>query len=175
MVNIICPLLDGDVSGFKCGNDSIESQIENSYAATLLKIAFGHKIILNNQIVGYYMNHFKTIEVDVVNSIMGDEFDPNISNHYTAMHILYLAIEESMQNQGIGTIVLKGIISEILLLSKKYPIRIITIDALDKYYDWYKKVGFKDIPGKAYNGIVHPMYLDCISKSENESIMNYFA
>lgn len=34
------------------------------------------------------------------------------------------------------------IINSILRLAEKFPVRLITIDALKEYYDWYKCKGF---------------------------------
>lgn len=90
-----------------------------------------------------------------------------------AMHIRYLAIDKKFQNKGIGTVVLRGIIAEILKLSQIYPIRIITIDALGEYYEWYKKIGFRDIPGIENNGITYPMFMDCMSKEEARKLKEF--
>lgn len=145
MAEIRCPLMDKEVDGFECNNSSIEEQVRDSYFITLLKQAYGHQIIIDGQIVGYYM----------------------------AMHIRYLAIDKRVQHRGIGTIVLRGILAEIIELSKKYPIRIITIDALTEYYDWYKNIGFKDIHGCESDGIVHQMYIDCMTKKETECLEEF--
>jgi hypothetical protein len=64
-------------------------------------------------------------------------------------------------------------LAEILRLSKIYPIRIITIDALSEYHEWYKKIGFRDIPGRASDGITYPMFIDCMTKEDAEKLV-YF-
>jgi len=104
------------------------------------------------------------------NNIMGDDYLSNMVEYYTAVHIRYIAIDKRVQNQGIGTIVFKGILSELIKLSEKYPIRIITLDALAKYYEWYKKIGFKDIPGKESDGITYPMYMDCMTQKDADKL-----
>lgn len=173
MCKIKCPLMDEEILEFNCANQSIEQQIRDSYFITLLKQAYGHKIIIDDKVVGYYMLYFKGVQLDDINSIMGEEFESNMADYYMAMHIRYLAIDKKFQNKGIGTVVLRGIIAEILKLSQIYPIRIITIDALGEYYEWYKKIGFRDIPGIENNGITYPMFMDCMSKEEARKLKEF--
>lgn len=175
MSKIICQLMDKEIKNFTCGNDSIDREIEDSYYATLLKQAYGYQIKIDNKIVGYYMLYFKNINMQIVNDIMEDEYDSNLVNYYMAVHLRYLAISEQLQHKSIGTVVLRGIINEILKLSKTYPIRIITLDALLEYYEWYKKIGFRDIPGKEKDGITIAMYMDCMSIEEAEKLQDYCA
>lgn len=67
------------------------------------------------------------------------------------------------------------IINSILRLAEKFPVRLITIDALKEYYDWYKRKGFlpfdkADIDdGKP----IIRMYLDCLSIENKERIKKY--
>lgn len=173
MSKIKCPLMDKEVIGFKCANPSIEQQIRDSYFITLLKQAYGHQIMIDNKVIGYYMLYFKGIQLDEINKIMGEEYESNMTNYYMVIHIRYMAIDVRLQHNGIGTRVLQGIVAEILKLSKIYPIRIITIDALSEYHEWYKTIGFKDFPGKKFNGITYPMFMDCMSKEEIEKLEGF--
>lgn len=173
MNEIKCPLMDKEVIGFKCANPSIEQQIRDSYFITLLKQAYGHQIIIDGRAIGYYMLYFKGIKLEEINKIMDEEYESSMADYYMAMHIRYLAIDERLQHRGIGTRVLRGIIVEILRLSKIYPIRIITIDALSEYHEWYKTIGFKDIPGREFDGITYPMFMDCMSKEEIDKLEDF--
>lgn len=173
MSEIKCPLMDKEVSGFKCANPSIEEQVRDSYFITLLKQAYGHQIIIDGKVIGYYMLYFKGIGLDEVNAIMSEQYESNMADYYMAMHIRYLAIDERIQHRGIGTRVLRGLIAEILKLSKIYPIRIVTIDALSEYYQWYKKIGFKDIPGRKSDEITYPMYIDCMTKEDADKLTDF--
>ena len=173
MENITCPLIDMDVRGFSCGNPSIDQQIRESYYATLLKQAYGYQIKAEDKTVGYYMLYFKNINTDIVNDIMDNEFSSGLVDYYIAVHIRYLAIDKNLQHQGIGTVVLKGIIQQIISFSKIYPIRIITLDALMEYYEWYKGIGFRDIPGGTDDGIIRAMYMDCMDMRELEKLEDY--
>ena len=56
--------------------------------------------------------------------------------------------------------------------TQKYPIRLITIDALDKYHAWYKKIGFMDFYDRSQDGI-WPMYFDCYKKSNYIKLEEY--
>lgn len=173
MSEIKCPLMDREVTEFNCANPSIEQQIKDSYFITLLKQAYGHQIVINDAVIGYYMLYFKGIQLEDINKIMEEDYTSNMADYYMAMHIRYLAITECLQHQGIGTRVLKGIIAEILRLSKIYPIRIITIDALSEYYEWYKNIGFRDIPGRETDGNTYPMFMDCMSKIELGKLVEF--
>ena len=173
MSKIMCPLMDKDVKEFCCANASIEKQIEESYFTTLLKQAYGYQIIIDDKVVGYYMLYFRNINLRQVHKIMGEEYESDMLDYYIAMHIRYLAIDKKLQHLGIGTAVLKGLIVEILRISKIYPIRVITIDALLEYHEWYRKIGFRDSPGCMYDGITVPMFIDCMTKEENEKLQNY--
>lgn len=175
MREIKCPLMDKEVTEFKCANSSIEQQIEDAYFITLLKQAYGHQIVIDGTVIGYYMLYFKGIQLEEINKIMEEDYESNMADYYMAMHIRYLAIDERLQHKGIGTRVLKGIIAEILRLSKIYPIRIITIDALSEYYEWYKTIGFKDIPGREFDGNTYAMFMDCMSEAELEKLDEYCA
>jgi GNAT superfamily N-acetyltransferase len=173
MNEIKCPLMDSDVIDFKCANASIEQQISESYFPTLMKQAYAHQIILDKTVIGYYMLHFKRIKLDDINEIYEEDYESNFIDYYMAMHIKYLAIDERLQHKGIGTRILQSIIIQILRLSKEYPIRIITIDALSEYYDWYRKIGFKDIPGRKFDGNTYPMFMDCMSEDDYKRLKSY--
>lgn len=173
MSEVKCPLMDKDVKGFKCANSSIEQQIEDSYYITLLKQAYGHQIICDGRIIGYYMVHFKGIQLEEVNRIMQEEYVSNMADYYMAIHIRYFAIDVRLQHKGIGKKVFQGILADLLRVSMIYPIRLITIDALSEYHEWYKKIGFKDIPGRVSDGITIAMYLDCLT-SEGAKILSEF-
>ena len=173
MAVIKCPLMDKEVEKFDCNNSSIEEQVKDSYFITLLKQAYGHQLIIDGQTVGYYMLYFKSIKPNDIENIMQEQYESNMVDYYMAMHIRYLAIDKNRQHKGIGTKVLQGILAEIMNLSKKYPIRIVTIDALEQYYKWYKNIGFRDIPGCESDGIVHRMYMDCMTEKENECLKEF--
>lgn len=88
----------------------------------------------------------------------------------------FLAIRKEMQHRGIGTAVLRKILSEAIELSKKWPIRLVYIDAFSDKVDWYEKVGFErlynwDSPDKF--GLI-PMFYELLTEEEKRRIELYF-
>lgn len=158
---------------FDCGNNSIERLISSTYYATLLQQAYGYKVILDDIVVGYYMIYPKKIEIAIMDAIEGDEYNSEITDYFIAIHIGYLAIDKSYQGNHVGTYVLKGIISNIQGISQKIPIRLITIDALSVYHEWYERIGFRDIPGTECTDDIIPMHMDCISDVHRKLLDEY--
>lgn len=176
MAKFICPLMEEEAVHFSCANPSIDLLVRESYFVTLLKQAYGHQIRTEDQVVGYYLIHFRSIKNNKINQMLGqpeEEYESSLLDFYIALHIKYLAIDKEWQHRGIGTAVLKGLIDEGVNLSKKYPIRMITIDALAEYYNFYKKIGFQDIPGQKPAGPTIPMFLDCMSVEEAKRLKNF--
>ncbi|MGN0141035.1 MAG: hypothetical protein ACI4AD_02330, partial [Roseburia sp.] len=64
-------------------------------------------------------------------------------------------------------------ISNIQGISQKIPIRLITIDALSVYHEWYERIGFRDIPGTECTDDIIPMYMDCISDVHRKLLDEY--
>lgn len=158
---------------FHCGNNSIERQISSAYYATLLQQAYGYKVMLSNKIVGYYMICPRRIELATMNRIEGDEYNSGATDCFMALHINYLAIDEKYHRQSIGTYTLKGIIRTVERISQQIPIRLITIDALAYYHEWYMAIGFRDIPGIKVVDDIIPMYMDCISDMRKKLLDDY--
>lgn len=171
MGEIYTELMDEEVkeTSFTCGNESIDRKIYNSYYSTLLQQTYAYKIIIKDLICGYYLYHFQVIEADTSEKICGDEFNGGIYNEYMSLHIEYLAIEKDKQHNKIGKTVLLGIIKQTMELVEQYPIRAITLEAVDEYHDWYKKLGFIDIYDESENGL-WLMYYDCLKKNNIRKI-----
>ena len=151
---------------FYCGNNSIETSICSSYYATLLKQAYAYQICDGDIVVGYYMIYLKRINLDIMERLEDDEYNSGVVDGYTSAHISYIAIADDKQHNKYGTYALKGIIKNILLLSKNLPIRLITLDALSEYENWYYDIGFRKIPGMDNSDGIIPMYMDCMSREE---------
>ena len=158
---------------FCCGNNSIETSICSSYYATLLKQAYAYQICEGNIIIGYCMVYLKRISLDIMKSVENDEYNSGIVDGYTSAHISYIAIAADKQHRGYGTLTLKGIIKNILELSKRLPIRLITLDALPEYEDWYCGIGFREIPCANNFSDIIPMYMDCMSNEEKNKRAEY--
>lgn len=176
MSKLTCSLMNSEVheGDFDCGNDTIESTICSAYYSTLLHQTYGYQICMDDKIVGYYMIYLKEINIDVMEKIEGDEYNSGVIDYYISAHINYIAIDKKYQQKKIGTHVLKGIISDILKKSKDIPIRLITLDALNVYHEWYKTIGFRDIPGMDAKNDITPMYMDCMGEYERKQLDLYY-
>ena len=153
---------------FDCGVQSINDMIVNSYFVTLLQHCYAYKVTSDDQLLGYCMVMLQNVDISKFPQEQFEEFDPTFCEVLPTMYIKYLAIEESIQRNGIGTIVLEGLIQMIRKYAEKLPIRVITIDAMNHLVNWYSKEGFKRMPkNKAgQEGTTTYMYLDCLKNPE---------
>lgn len=158
---------------FCCGNNSIETTICSSYYATLLKQAYAYKICDDDVIVGYYMIYLKKINLNVMEKLENDEYNSGVVDGFISAHISYIAIADNKQHRKYGTYTLKGIIKNLLFLSRSLPIRLITLDALERYEAWYYGIGFRRIPGMDNSNGIIPMYMDCMSFEEKNKRDEY--
>lgn len=174
-------ILEHDIHGFKCGNDSIDRQIEESYFATLLKLSYAYEFRLKSEneetkgpIIGYYMVYLERIEVDEVNAIQKDEYQCSLQTpFYTAFHIGYIAVDERIHKKHFGRKMLECIVKDAINLSREIPIRVITLDALTQYHDWYLENGFNDVPGIESDGITIKMFYNCMTEEEINTLEEY--
>lgn len=174
MGKIIIKKLDHDVASgtFDCGNDSVNRKIEESYFPTLMQYSYAYEISISGCVVGYYMIKFRTIKLSYAPSVIR-EYYCSLIEDCCALHISYIAISEKFQGRKIGTNVLKTLIFQILGLCDKWPITIITVDALKEKYDWYKSIGFLPFDDEDSKGedITIPMFMSCIP--DKEAVDNY--
>lgn len=165
MAKITIEKLDRNVldKEFDCGNSSINMQVQASYYPTLLQYAYAYKVSISDHIVGYYMIKLRTIKLEKAPSEIS-EYSCSLISECNAVHIKYIAIDKEYQHKTIGTYVLKTIIVSVLNLCKKFPITLITLDALIDKYDWYKRNGFRafDEDELQVSQTTIPMYINCI-------------
>lgn len=165
MAKISIEKLDHDVleKEFDCGNSSVNMQVQGSFYPTLLQYAYAYKISISDNVVGYYMIKFRTIKMEKAPSEIS-EYTCSLIDECNAVHIKYIAIDKKYQRKTIGTYVLKTIIVNVLNLCQKFPITLITLDALIDKYDWYKKNGFVAFNEDELQDsqLIIPMYINCI-------------
>lgn len=154
---------------FDCGNSTINQYIKNSYFPVLTQQAYAYSVLCKDNTVGYYMVMFREIDIhDFPDEISDYEQEIDIkAGKISSLHIHFLAVHEKLHDKGIGTGILKTIISNAYKLVKDWPIRVITIDSVLEYVNWYEKRGFKRMvnniaPGE--NTIA--MYYDCMLNQE---------
>lgn len=171
-------LLDHNVPGgsFKCGNGSIESLIEQAYYENIVQHAYTYQFMYNGKLLGYYMILFRKIKLENTQNVDEDiELFGGYSstiNYCTSVHIEFLAVDKQYQKQKIGTGVLKKIIQDIMNLSIKFPIRLITIEALNELKTWYENIGFTVLKS-GYKEETTLMYIDCLSGNNKQKIEEY--
>jgi len=164
-------------SGFTCGVDSIDRKVKRSYFPHVLRQAKTFKIELGERksIAGYYQISICTIKTDHSNIEFGDYGDYGEGEpEYTAMKMEFLAIDERLQQKGIGTEVLRSAVREAKELGKKWPIRVFLIDALVGKTEWYKNRGFQVFSEKQEMeyGTVR-MFFDLMDADEKKKVAAY--
>lgn len=161
---------------FKCGKESIDEYVKNSYFPTIIQHAYAYSIMKDDIILGYYQILFREIELTDFPEDISEYEDGIKDGKISALHIRFIAIEKSYQGHKIGTATLKTIIKNVRELADYWPVRVITIDATLDHYEWYKRMGFLDMkensPGQ--DGVTIAMYLDChkFERELNEYIKN---
>lgn len=129
------------VGSFDCGNPSINASISESYYPTLLQHAYAFMVSCNNIILGYYMIKFLNIKLTTCPEEIAD-YCSSLCDDCFSLHIKYVAVNSIYQRNGIGHNILNYIIKSTFELSRLWPVRLITLDALKEKYSWYQELGF---------------------------------
>lgn len=150
-------------TSFDCGNQTINGYIKDSYYATLIQEAYGYRISAEELTLGYFQILFRELKMEDFPETISDYQASIKTDTISALHIRYLAIDKKYQKKGIGTAVIKIILQDICDLSKKFPVRVVTIDAVIERVEWYKKLGFKELQKNtvSQDGITQAMFFDC--------------
>lgn len=149
--------------GFNCGVESINQEVFQSFYPSLLQHVYAYSINAEGKVLGYYMVGFREVKLENFGEDIAD-YCTDFKKTISAVHINYIAINVIYQRHKIGTEVLRAIIKQVKALAEKWPVRVITIDAVEHLVDWYKNEGFvemkKNTPGQ--DGVSKYMYYDCI-------------
>lgn len=160
---------DVEPGSFHCGNEGIESQIYDSYYATLLREGYGYEITVQENDespvpVGYCMIKLVTLNKEHIPEEDQDCYSrvyANRSLQYSAIEITYLAVDVNIQRKRIGTSALELIVSKIRLASRDVPIKYIVINSLVGKISFYEERGFQSLGNRSEDGETQFMYL-CI-------------
>lgn len=160
---------------FNCGVESINEYVKESYFPGLVKHAYAYSISVGDKILGYYQLMLRDIVLDDLPDELS-EYDTEIRNTITAVHIRFLAIDLKYQRHRIGTQVMRIAMTQIRELSKIWPVRIITIDAVVDKIAWYERLGFKKTKrnSREQEGVTEAMYFDCMSDDDFKLLDDYF-
>ena len=158
--------LQSDVltKNFDCGNTTINNLILESYYPTLLQHAYAFEVSSKENTVGYYMINFKKIKLDSCPEDISD-YTSTMYDNCTSINIKYISVSSVYQGYGLGSGIMNHIIRNVQNLSKNWPIRLITLDALKEKYEWYKRLGFKPFFNNDDDMDESPtvlMYIDCL-------------
>ena len=173
MGKIFIKKIESEISkSFDCGNSSINSLVHESYYPTILQHAYAFEVRNDTHIIGYFMYHFSTIELEICPEEISDYMTENFKK-CSALHIEYIAVDKNYHGYGVG----KSIINHIIVCGRKlcetYPIRLITLDALKEKYEWYQSLGFLAFDENDLNDSSPTirMYIDCLL--DKELVHNY--
>lgn len=151
------------VNAFDCGNASINMLMNESYYPTILQHAYSYLVYKDYKIIGAYMLKFMKIVLSDCPEEISD-FQSNICEDCFSIHIKYIAIKKEQQGKGIGSVILKYIVKSVRILCEKWPIRLLTLEALKERYEWYCELGF--LPFNEEDLLndepTIKMYLDCL-------------
>ena len=153
---------------FDCGVGSINSYVLESYYPSIIQHAYTYCLKYNDLVLGYYQVLFRDILLDYFPDEVS-EYDAGLKDgKITAVHIRFIAIDKQYQHNNLGTNVLRIVIKQVIELSKKWPIRVITIDAINTLVKWYEREGFRKMventPGQ--DDVTEAMYFDCMLYSD---------
>lgn len=176
MAGTICTeriIKDVDYRSVDCGNESINRKLKDVYYADLLRQGYTYKILALGKTLGYYMITFKKINIKDWTSDEITGYVSNLSDDFFSIHIQFIMIDKKFQKHGIGTVVLKSVMKEAKELSKIWPIRFLTLDALRDKFDWYRNIGFLPINEREVenDSFYIKMYYDCM---ENKNTLDEY-
>ena len=162
-----------DTDDFDCNNPSINQLVSRSLYPTVLKQARTYKITMQGHRVGFCSISILGISLEHSDAPVAEAFEGTPS--FAAVKLDYIAIDTRVQSRGIGTIVLKYIVSEARELCKVWPIRILVLDALRDKISWYIKRGFQMINSSDLDGNTPTvrLYIDLISCEDAKKIDEY--
>lgn len=96
--------------------------MRSAYAKTLFKQALAYNIMADGHLVGNCMIKLVRFFDEETESYEQDQ-------GFTALEISYLAIDRRVQQKGIGSQVLKGLILSAKKIMSQLPVRYLAIDA----------------------------------------------
>lgn len=149
-----------------CGKVDIQTLMEEAYSASIQKQGIAFDVFYDGTAVGQFMLTMITITDENLTWSRGE-------NDFCSVKIEYIAVEESHQRHGIGTIVLKYAIKYIRDHIKGLPIRFIFLESVQDRVDWYKKYGFTDLADgvtiRNKDSYTVPLCIDLVDYEEIES------
>ena len=172
-------LLDNepDLQNFTCGVPSVDKMVKKSYFQHILLKTRVYKITFSEYTVGYFQISFRNVDMAGSDILFADDGDSeDETRRYGVLHVDFLAVQEELQHKGLGTATLTYILNESRELRKKWPIRLVLIDALYDKAEWYQKHGFgyvKENQKDSDYGTVE-MYFELMTEEEMSTVTKFF-
>lgn len=160
---------DPDLDSFCCENGTIQTMLEGSYFAVVRHQGLAYAVLRNGDIVGYCM-----IKVGAVEYKDPEAYDES-DNQYGAVFIKYIIVDKAARGQKIGGTMLNTLIQVAKRFSAQLPIRMLVIDALTEYCDWYKTFGFQFLVGKNELSNTNTMFIDFINREQLEAYLRTYS
>lgn len=153
---------------FDCGIDSINEYIKESYFPSILQQCTTFEVKLDDKVLGYYQILFREIKMEMFPDDISDVTCEIKEDTISSVHIRFIAIDKKYQRKKIGTEIVRVIIKRVEELADFWPIRVITIDAINNLISWYEKEGFVKMKSNSegQDGFTCAMYFDCIKNRD---------
>lgn len=154
---------------FECTNSSLNTYLYNdayyedlmSFAKTkLVKVAVSSN---EERTVGFFTLQLKKVAIQ----------EDGENEEYACICLKFIAVDKLYEGQGIGTKILKYIISESKKFSDFVGCRCLFIDALTEDVDWYRDRGFQFID-EDNNDTLSPTIEMFVDFRDNKKVNQYF-
>lgn len=172
---LCCTLIESEseLGEFNCGNPSINTLVAESFYPHILKQIRVYKLSIQGMRVGFCSVSILAIALDNSDAPVAEFFDKTPT--FAALKLDYLAVDEKVQNMGIGSTALQYIITEAQALHNMWPIRLLVLDALRDKIDWYTRKGFQALNKSELSGSspTVQMYIDLMTDAEKQRVDEY--
>lgn len=159
---------DPDLDSFHCENGTIQTMVQSSYFTMVRHQGLAYAVIRDGDTVGYCM-----IKVGAVEYKDPEAYDES-DNQYGAIFIKYIVVDKPVRGQKIGRTMLNTLIQAAEQFSKQLPVRLLVIDALTEYCDWYKTFGFQFLMEKNERSNTNTMFIDFINREQLETYLKLY-
>ena len=129
-----------ELDGFDCGNSSINELIANCFYRNMLRQSLIYKVCVGTHRVGFYSVSILSISFEHSDSPLSECYDK--TPFFGAIILDFIAVDKRVHNQNIGSDILTYVVQNAKDLYRKWPIRVLVLDALRERVPWYLKRGF---------------------------------
>lgn len=164
---------EAELQNFDCGISTVNDLVAASFYPHICKQRKVYKILVREAKVGFLSVSVSSISLAHSDAPVADNYEDSPS--FGAVKLDYIAVDQKVQKQRIGTTALKYIIQEARELYKFWPVRLLILDAIRERIDWYRALGFEAVSQtelKSDSPTVQ-MYIDLMPESEKKNLDTY--